>query len=176
MRQSRLRNVELLGGASEVAVPCDGLGVSELAQLDGSFIVNHDQSCDNNILHRSLLATTIRSMPSLPGSAPAPDRHRAAAWRSEITLRLATAADAPALERLAQLESRRSGDGPHLVAARDGVVEAALCLESGELIADPFKRTAELRCLLRCHAGPSPHATPEVAVPHPGLRTALAHA
>jgi hypothetical protein len=83
----------------------------------------------------------------------APDRHRMAAWSSEITLRPANDGDAEALERLAQLESRPLSAGPYLVAARNGVVEAALCLRSGELVADPFRRTAELCSLLRCHAG-----------------------
>jgi hypothetical protein len=81
------------------------------------------------------------------------DRHRIAAWNSEITLRPASDGDADALMRLAQLESRPLSEGPHLVAARNGVVEAALCIRTGELIADPFRRTAELCSLLRCHAG-----------------------
>jgi hypothetical protein len=115
-------------------------------------------------------------MPSLARAPRTNDRHRAAAWRSEITLRLATAADAHALKRLAQLESRAPSDGPHLVGVRDGVVEAALSLQTGELIADPFKRTAELCCLLRCHAGPVQPSSPEAAVPDPCLRTALAPA
>jgi hypothetical protein len=115
-------------------------------------------------------------MASLLRSAPASDRHRAAAWRSEITLRLAAPDDLPALQRLAQLESRPVGDGPHLVAARDGVVEAALSLRSGELTADPFKRTAELCSLLRCHAGKSPPTPHETTVPDPCVRTALAPA
>jgi hypothetical protein len=33
----------------------DGLDVPELAQLHSGLIVNHDRSCDNNILQRSLL-------------------------------------------------------------------------------------------------------------------------
>jgi hypothetical protein len=86
-------------------------------------------------------------------AARVPDRHRIEAWSSEITLRPANDGDAQALERLAQLESRPLSAGPHLVAARNGVVEAALCLQTGELIADPFRRTVELCCLLRCHAG-----------------------
>jgi hypothetical protein len=89
---------------------------------------------------------------------------------------MATAEDADALQRLAQLESRPLTEGPHLVAARDGIVEAAICLRGGELIADPFKRTAELCALLRCHAGPAALAPPETAVPDPCLRTALAPA
>jgi hypothetical protein len=111
-----------------------------------------------------------------PRSAHTVDRHRAVAWTSEITLRPATAEDAAALKRLAELDSRRLTEGPHLVAARDGVVEAAISLRDGELIADPFKRTAELGALLRCHAGPVPQASRETPVPDPRLRTALAPA
>ncbi len=69
-----------------------------------------------------------------------------------MTLRLAAAGDAPALERLAALDSRRLPPGPHLVAERDGIA-AALSLSTDELVADPFRRTAELRGSLRCHAG-----------------------
>jgi hypothetical protein len=122
------------------------------------------------------MLSLVRSAPASDRHRAAGDRHRAAAWTSEITLRLATADDAAALARLAQLESQPPNDGPHLVAARDGVVEAALCLESGELIADPFKRTAELCALLRCHAGKAPPTPPEVEVLDPCLRTALAPA
>jgi hypothetical protein len=105
-----------------------------------------------------------------------PDRHRRDAWSSEITLRLATEDDAPALARLAQLESRRPVADPHLVAARDGVVEAALNLSNGELIADPFRRTAELCHLLRCHAGPARLRQRQIPTPDPCLSPALAPA
>jgi hypothetical protein len=117
----------------------------------------------------------MASMPSPPSPQTA-DRYRTAALRSEITLRLASADDTDALERLAQLESRRLTEGPHLVAARDGVVEAALSLRDGQLIADPFKRTAELCALLRCHAGAAPPAQPQTTVLDPRLRTAPAPA
>ena len=70
-----------------------------------------------------------------------------------VTLRLANADDGCALERLAQLESRSRPPGPHLVAVRGGRIDAAMSLSTGELIADPFQRTAELCTLLRCHAG-----------------------
>jgi hypothetical protein len=39
------------------------------------------------------------------------------------------------------------------VAEREGRIDAALSLATDELIADPFRRTAELWDLLRCHAG-----------------------
>jgi hypothetical protein len=39
------------------------------------------------------------------------------------------------------------------VAEREGRIDAALSLSGGELIADPFRGTAELSELLRRHAG-----------------------
>jgi hypothetical protein len=89
----------------------------------------------------------------LNGDRNGPDEHRYASWSRPITLELATTpADAAALERLAQLDSQALPAGPHLIARRDGAIAAALSLATGELIADPFQRTAELRELLRCHA------------------------
>lgn len=80
-------------------------------------------------------------------------RHRLAAWDRPVTLRLAAADDGAALARLAAVDSSSLTPGPHLVAERGGRIEAAISLATGELIADPFRRTAELRELLRCHAG-----------------------
>jgi hypothetical protein len=79
--------------------------------------------------------------------------HRIDAWSSTISVRLAAAADLAALERLAGLDSRPLPPGPHLVAERDGSIEAALSLCTHELVANPFRRTAELCELLSCHAG-----------------------
>jgi hypothetical protein len=81
------------------------------------------------------------------------DQGRPAAWERPVTLRLATDADGVALDRLAQLDSRPLPPGPHLLGERGGRVEAAISLATGELVADPFRRTAELGELLRCHAG-----------------------
>jgi hypothetical protein len=81
------------------------------------------------------------------------ESHRLAAWERPVTLRLATGADGTALDRLAQLDCGLLPPGPHLVAERDGRIEAAISLATGELVADPFHRTAELCGLLRCHAG-----------------------
>jgi hypothetical protein len=82
------------------------------------------------------------------------DRNRSALWRTPVTLHLACASDRPALARLAQLDSRPLPPGPHLVAIRDGRIDAAISLTTGEVVANPFRRTAELCGLLRCHAGP----------------------
>ncbi|HET8592245.1 MAG TPA: hypothetical protein VFL56_01160, partial [Solirubrobacterales bacterium] len=101
-------------------------------------------------------------------------RHRLASWERPVTLRLADAADLPALERLAELDSRALPPGPHLLGEREQGIEAAVSLSTGELVADPFRRTAELGELLRCHRGgvrvpaeqrsasrrPQPHPSP----------------
>ena len=70
-----------------------------------------------------------------------------------VTLRLATAHDDSALERLAGVDSRLLPPGPHLVAEREGRIDAALSLCTHELVADPFRPTALLCDVLRCHAG-----------------------
>jgi hypothetical protein len=81
------------------------------------------------------------------------ERHRLEAWERPVTIRLAAAADIAALEQLAQLDTRALPPGPHLLAERDSHVEAAISLSTGELVADPFRRTVELCDLLRVHAG-----------------------
>jgi hypothetical protein len=99
------------------------------------------------------------------------DRERDAppsAWQSAITLRMAAPADADALVRLAGLDSRPLPPGPHLLAECDRRIDAALSLSSDEVIADPFRRTAELCTLLRFHAA-GLRATPP-ACPSRGLQ------
>lgn len=87
------------------------------------------------------------------GSSHPEQLHRRAAWEQPVTLRLASVTDGAALDRLAQLDSRPLPPGPHLLGERDGRIQAAISLATGELVADPFRRTAELCELLRCHAG-----------------------
>jgi hypothetical protein len=69
-----------------------------------------------------------------------------------VVLRAAGPGDAAALERLAWLDSRRPLVGPVLVAEEDGVLRAALSVETGAVVADPFAVTAHLVALLRRHA------------------------
>lgn len=66
-----------------------------------------------------------------------------------LTVRLAQAADRPALERLAGRDSSRVPTGELLLAAVDGEVRAALCIDGATVVADPFRPTAELVELLR---------------------------
>jgi hypothetical protein len=65
-----------------------------------------------------------------------------------LTLRPAVAADADALERLAQLDSRRAPRGDVLVAEVGGELWAAISLDDRHTVADPFRPTGALVALL----------------------------
>jgi len=66
-----------------------------------------------------------------------------------LTIRMAAPADAPALRRLAQLDSAPPPEPvPSLVAEVGGELQAALSLDGGPAIANPFQRTAELVAML----------------------------
>ena len=71
---------------------------------------------------------------------------------SQIVIRASSPADCIALWSLAALDSALVPTSPLLVAEADGQVVAATSLESGETIADPFRRTAEAVALLRLRA------------------------
>jgi hypothetical protein len=84
-------------------------------------------------------------------------RHARPSWAPEraaedVTLRLCTVQDDPALERLAQLESRALPAGRFVVAEVDGELIAAVPLVGGRAFADPFRKTAHLMPLLRRRA------------------------
>jgi hypothetical protein len=70
-----------------------------------------------------------------------------------ITIRRAQSADGESLLRLAQLDSRRlPPPGTFLIAEVDGEPRAAVTLESDEVIADPFRPSADLVEMLRLRA------------------------
>ena len=70
----------------------------------------------------------------------------------EITIRQATSADAFALRRLAALDDAPALHGEVLLAEHAGDVRAALSLEDGRSIANPFAPTAKLIEMLRVHS------------------------
>jgi hypothetical protein len=70
----------------------------------------------------------------------------------QIELRLATAADQPALAVLAQLDAKPVPQGPTLIVALEGRIAAAFPLDGGVPIADPFRPTADLLQLLEVRA------------------------
>lgn len=71
---------------------------------------------------------------------------------SGITIRPSRGGDRRALARLAALEERPVPDGRVLVAVVDGALVAALPLDGGEPLADPFQPTLDLLSLLRLRA------------------------
>ncbi len=84
---------------------------------------------------------------------------------STYVIRLAGDADEPALQRLAQLDSAAPVEHPILVGEIEGRVAAALDLDTGRAIADPFLPTAHLCAHLRIRAASFEAAarTPDVA-------------
>jgi hypothetical protein len=69
-----------------------------------------------------------------------------------LTIRHATAADLPALERLAAVDSHRIPSGELFVAEAEGRLLAATSIDTGAVIADPFEHTASIVEVLRLHA------------------------
>ena len=71
---------------------------------------------------------------------------------TRVTLRFAAEADRSRLRELAMLDSAEPLHGTVLLAEVDGRLRAALDLDRGSAIADPFFRGAELVDLLRLRA------------------------
>jgi hypothetical protein len=61
-----------------------------------------------------------------------------------VTIRAASTLDRAAVRRVAQRDGRSVPEGELLVAEVDGELQAAIELATGEVIADPFRRTVEL--------------------------------
>ena len=72
--------------------------------------------------------------------------------RDTIIIRTSTEHDAPALARLAELDSAPAPSGRSLVAEVDGTMRAALPVDGGRAFADPFAESEHLIELLRAHA------------------------
>jgi hypothetical protein len=67
---------------------------------------------------------------------------------SNITIRRLAPADDLTVAMLADLDAADAPDGPLLGAEVEGKLLAAISLRTGEVVADPFSRTAELTDLL----------------------------
>jgi hypothetical protein len=77
-----------------------------------------------------------------------------------IVVRPARPVDAADLRRLAALDSARPLTGEVLIAVSGGEVAAAMSVDTGAVIADPFQPTAHLVELLRTAARPAPRQRP----------------
>jgi hypothetical protein len=92
----------------------------------------------------------------------------------ELLIRLAGPDDNVVLARLAALDSQAPLEGDSLIATVDGVAVAALSLEDGRLIADPFEHTAAVAGLLRMRATSIATSAPATAPRRRWLRLAPA--
>lgn len=80
------------------------------------------------------------------------DATEPAGARTAVTVRLAGEVDTRDLLRLAALDSAPAPTGPTVVAEVDGRLVAALPIDGGVPIADPFRRTAVVVQMLELHA------------------------
>jgi hypothetical protein len=78
----------------------------------------------------------------------APSRYGREQADPTIALRLCRVGDDPALAELAALEQRPVPEGQFVIAELDGRIVAALPLDGGPALRDPFVRTAHLQRLL----------------------------
>ena len=69
-----------------------------------------------------------------------------------VVIRAARGSDGPALRRLAALDSAELPAGELLVAESDDAVVAAISVDTGAKVADPFRRTADVVDLLAFRA------------------------
>jgi hypothetical protein len=82
--------------------------------------------------------------------------------RGELKLRAASDADMPALFQLARLDSSRPLAGSVIVAEDNGEIVAAMAVDDGTTIANPFRATAAIVAMLRLRAeqlNPRPRRT-----------------
>ena len=83
---------------------------------------------------------------------------------ASLTIRNATATDEADLIRLAALDSSRVPSGELLVAQVDDALVAALSVDTGAVIADPFEHTAaivdSMRAQVRTSRAPRPALRP----------------
>ena len=127
------------GGLALAAGGFPALGVT-LAAMFGAAVLVHLPVLLRGISDRSSLSDPLpERSPMLPAN--------------RYPVRLATAEDAGALARLAELDSQRPLTGRALIGTIDGHPAAAVSLEDGRAIADPFRSTADLVVQLRMRSG-----------------------
>jgi hypothetical protein len=86
-------------------------------------------------------------------AAPQPLRVAPSAPDPAVTIRRALPGDAAAVRRLAELDSRRAPRGTVLLAEVGPELLAAVSLDDGHTVADPFRPTSDLVALLAARGG-----------------------
>jgi alpha-beta hydrolase superfamily lysophospholipase len=103
------------------------------------------------MLSYSALSSTLateRGLTARKGARTAWERRQ----RGELRIRAAVEADMRAVVRLARLDSSRPPVGTILVGEDAGEIVAALSVEDGAVVADPFRATAPVVTMLRLRA------------------------
>jgi hypothetical protein len=131
----------------------------------------------------------MQTLDSIVASAQVADRHELArhtraarrarkakgTGAERIVLRRSSAEDAPALMRLARLDSAPRPTGDMLVAEVDERIVAAVPFGGGRAIADPFRPTADILELLQARVellAPSARRSPRTRLRLPRVRVA----
>jgi hypothetical protein len=100
----------------------------------------------NPFLSKELAAEHIRD---LRDAAPERSQKRESEVSEDVSIRPFADRDIDAIRRLAALDSKPVPVGGVLVAEQAGELVAALPLDGGEALADPFRPTAEVVALLQ---------------------------
>ena len=87
---------------------------------------------------------------------------------ASLTIRHATAGDEADLTRLAALDSSRLPSGELLIAELDGRLVAAVSIDTGAAIADPFEHTAAILDTLRTQVRKTRAPRPAILPGHLG--------
>jgi hypothetical protein len=93
-----------------------------------------------------------RHLLAVPAASPVSTAPRLQPRWSPLVIRLAVASDETELRRLAHMDSARPLSGQALLAEQGGSVIAALSLDDGTAIADPFVASADAVAMLRVRA------------------------
>jgi len=125
---------------------------------------------------KTMVADRLRAAEAARAASAARTERAASRWPEAVVVRLARPSDGRQLEELAQLDSGSVPAGTVLVAEVAGAIRAAISVESGASIGDPFSRTATLMDLLALRASQVradlAHAAPAAAEVHRAARVA----
>jgi hypothetical protein len=111
----------------------------------------------NPFLTKEMAHSRIRELRRAGRKKRVPDDVRELADEG-LTMRVDEARDRDALRLLAALDGKHVPSGPTLVAEVNHEVVAALPLNGGQALADPFKRTANIVAMLELRARQLRHA------------------
>lgn len=106
----------------------------------------------NPFFSNELAEQHIRDLQREAREARIPEQPGEHGDNERVTVRALRASDIEPLRVLAALDSRHLPTGPVLVAEQSGELVAALPLDGGRAIADPFRRTTDVVALLELRA------------------------